>query len=542
MLLLGRPDVSGLRTNKNVKGLVKALGWRKDRHVRRAAATALGQLGDPRAVNPLIRALNDSDSGVRGAAATALGQLGDTRAVNPLITVIQNDEWSVREAAVAALGNIGAHAVGPLIAALHDQDEYVRRAAAGALGQIGDPRAVKALISALDDESAAARQAAAEALGQIGDPDAVEPLIGALNDQNANVRKAAAAALDGLAWSPDRGATGAAYWVAKEQWKKCVKIAAIEPLIAVLHDDRVIEIRDAPATRTLVKIGARAVGPLIGSLNDQNGNVRQAAAEALGQIGDPRAVEPLIGVLKDENEKVRRATAEALSRIRDPLAVEPLIGVLKDNDRLVREDAVRALGQIGDPRAVEPLIAALHDHEEYVRADAARALGKIGDPHAVEPLIGAFNDQNANVRMAAAAALDGLAWSPDTSAAGAAYWVAKQQWEKCVQIAAVEPLIAGLQDQISSVREHAAWALGKIGDPRTVEPLIAALHGLPRSLDVQRAAASSLVSLYSSGMLDEGRKARVLAQRAFITYQDHVPEHEGVDSRDDETIGVDFPL
>ena len=175
-----------------------------------------------------------------------------------------------------------------------------------------------------------------------------------------------------------------------------------------------------------------------------------------------------------------------------------------------------------------------------MRADAARALGKIGDPHAVEPLIGAFNDQNANVRMAAAAALDALAWSPDTSAAGAAYWVAKQQWEKCVQIAAVEPLIAALQDQISSVREHAAWALGKIGDPRAVEPLIAALHD--RSLDVDRAAASSLVSLYSSGMLDEGQKARVLAQRAFITYQDHVPEHEGVDSRDDETIGVDFPL
>jgi HEAT repeat protein len=196
----------------------------------------------------------------------------------------------------------------------------VRRAAAEALGQIGDPRAVEALTSALDDESAAARQAAAEALGQIGDPDAVEPLIGALNDQNAKVRVAAAAALDGLAWSPDRGATGAAYWVAKGQWKKCVKIAAIEPLIAVLRDDRVMEIRDAPATRTLVKIGARAGGPLIGSLNDQNGNVRQAAAEALGQIGDPRAVEPLIGVLNDANEKVRRATAEALSRICDPHA------------------------------------------------------------------------------------------------------------------------------------------------------------------------------------------------------------------------------
>jgi len=158
----------------------------------------------------------------------------------------------------------------------------------------------------------------------------------------------------------------------------------------------------------------------------------------------------------------------------------------------------------------------------------------------VEPLIGAFNDQNANVRMAAAAALDELAWSPDTSAAEAAYWVARQQWEKCVQIAAVEPLIAALQDTISSVHEHAARALGKIGDPRAVEPLIAALHD--GDLDVVRAAASSLVSLYSSGKLDEGQRARVLALRPFMTFRDQVPEHEGVDSRDDESIDVDFPI
>ena len=426
MLLLRRPDVNGLRTNKNVKGLVKALGWRKDRHVRGPAVTALGQLGDPRAVNPLIRALNDSDSGVRGAAATALGDLGDDGAAKPLITVIQNDEWSVREAAVAALGNIGAHAVGPLIAAPHDQDEYVRRAAAEALGQIGDPRAVEALTSALDDESAAARQAAAEALGQIGDPDAVEPLIGARNDQNAKVRVAAAAALDGLAWSPDRGATGAAYWVAKGQWKKCVKIAAIEPLIAVLRDDRVMEIRDAPATRTLVKIGARAVGPLIGSLNDQNGNVRQAAAGSARPDRRPACRGTLDrGPQRREREGASGYRRSAQPDLR-PACREPLIGALKDNDRLVREDAARALGKIGDPRAVNPLIAALHD--------------------------------------------------------------------------------------------------------------------LPRSLDVQRAAASSLVSLYSAGVLDEGQKARVLGLRAFITRRDHVPEHEGVDSRDDETIGVDFPL
>lgn len=38
-------------------------------------------------------------------------------------------------------------------------------------------------------------------------------------------------------------------------------------------------------------------------------------------------------------------------------------------------------------------------------------------------------------------------------------------------LAAVEPLIAALQDGAFEVRAAAAWALGKIGDPRAIEPL-----------------------------------------------------------------------
>ncbi|MEB2288810.1 MAG: HEAT repeat domain-containing protein [Anaerolineae bacterium] len=38
-------------------------------------------------------------------------------------------------------------------------------------------------------------------------------------------------------------------------------------------------------------------------------------------------------------------------------------------------------------------------------------------------------------------------------------------------LAAVEPLIAALQDEAFEVRAAAAWALGKIGDPRAIEPL-----------------------------------------------------------------------
>jgi len=45
---------------------------------------ALGLLCDPRAVEPLITALTDSEKGVREGAAEALGRIRDTRALVPL--------------------------------------------------------------------------------------------------------------------------------------------------------------------------------------------------------------------------------------------------------------------------------------------------------------------------------------------------------------------------------------------------------------------------------------------------------------------------
>jgi hypothetical protein len=68
-------------------------------------------------------------------------------------------------------------------------------------------------------------------------------------------------------------------------------------------------------------LGAPAMEPLIAALKDKDSkdsDVRQAAAEALGEIKDPRAVEPLIAALKDAKWRVRYAAAYALGEIGDP--------------------------------------------------------------------------------------------------------------------------------------------------------------------------------------------------------------------------------
>jgi len=76
---------------------------------RQAAAVWLGQMGDMRAVAPLIVALErDQDADVRAAAARSLGVLRARGAIRSLQRAAQNDPFrTVRSAAAAALKQVG---------------------------------------------------------------------------------------------------------------------------------------------------------------------------------------------------------------------------------------------------------------------------------------------------------------------------------------------------------------------------------------------------------------------------------------------------
>ena len=133
-------------------------------------ATKFG-VGDE--VSVLISALKDRDSNTRWKAASALGEkklgeIGDTRAVEPLIQVLDDKDKDVRLTAARVLGVIGdARAVESLIQALRDEERVVRMNAATALGRIGDKRAVEPLTNALEDENSFVQNAARDALEKI---------------------------------------------------------------------------------------------------------------------------------------------------------------------------------------------------------------------------------------------------------------------------------------------------------------------------------------------------------------------------------------
>lgn len=61
MPIFGLPNVARLNSRGCTKGLIKALAYQKDDGVLAEAAKVFGEIGDARAVEPLIAAFKDSD-------------------------------------------------------------------------------------------------------------------------------------------------------------------------------------------------------------------------------------------------------------------------------------------------------------------------------------------------------------------------------------------------------------------------------------------------------------------------------------------------
>lgn len=189
-----------------VESLIDALKDHSYR-VRRAAAKALGEIGDARAVSALLSILRHHDFDTREGAAIALGNLRAQDAVSHLCALLESDDsHMVRRAAATALGLIGdKRAVEPLLRHLERRNRYytdARRgianqefqAAARALGKIGDPQAMQTLIDMLGES--AMQWAAVDALSDIGPP-VVQTLHSLLNDTSSLRQRAERRALWG---------------------------------------------------------------------------------------------------------------------------------------------------------------------------------------------------------------------------------------------------------------------------------------------------------------------------------------------------------
>jgi HEAT repeat protein len=291
-------------------------------------------------------------------------------------------------------------------------------------------QAVDLLLGTLEDTDSGVRKAAVLALRQIGDPRAVDRITGLLKDSTTDVKETAADALLNLGWGAKDPTQRARIAIARREYDKAVD-EGLSALPLLLDEFRLGDYFIDRVANALTRYGKPAVEPLLELLGSGNSTHRYFAAETLGRIKDPRAIEPLKKLLADGDQNVRTQAAKALENMgesdgkdyRESVALRLLVS-LKDDCIRVSQNWY----QIPESTETEllanrdfvmgPTIEMLRDERECVRLLAARLLYVYGDGRAVEPLMATTT-----------------------------------------------------YDVIGRVRSYAAWALGRIKDPRAIPAL-----------------------------------------------------------------------
>jgi HEAT repeat protein len=305
-----------------VEPLCRALAPGQSPELLDGVAEALGRLGDARAIPSLCQALAHERPMVREQAAQALGAIGDTRALAPLCRALEDPDGKVRRQATLALGRLGPSAAEPLCRQLRGGAPHQREAAVLALGSLRDPHAVPTLVQALADHDRDVRRGAAAALGAIGAPEAVEPLSEPLRDRSQPVRRAAVVALAQI------GSPAA----------EALCRALCDPLPGAAE-----EVLDA-----MWAAGGAAVPAWLRALQEGEVAIRRRAAEALEQIGRRDALPVLRARL---HRRTGEQDAEVLAAIR--LALEQIEQTTASTLGLPRAAAPEAPDPAGRPRASE---------------------------------------------------------------------------------------------------------------------------------------------------------------------------------------------
>jgi HEAT repeat protein len=148
-----------------------------------------------------------------------------------------------------------------------------------------------------------------------------------------------------------------------------------------------------------------------GALADPAPTVRRRAAELAAALTPPADVAPLLTLLDDPNVSVAEAAAWAMGELGERAVASGAVTELmrtaeRHRDPLAREAAVAALGALGDRAALPTILSACHD-KPAIRRRAVLALAPFDGPEVDAALAAALDDRDWQVRQAAEDLRDG---------------------------------------------------------------------------------------------------------------------------------------
>jgi quinoprotein glucose dehydrogenase len=340
----------------------------------------LGQLArrDASLANDIRELLGDSDPEIRAQAAKMLGDARDARSRDALIAALTDAAPRVRFFAAEALGRIGAPAaikpIVDMLAANDNDDVYLRTAGIHALASIGDGEALAALAA---HASPAVRIAAVVALRRLDDPGAAafvtdaDPLVvteaaRAINDEGGigPALPALAQALEGPVRDEAfvRRAISANLRVGDDTAAARIGAFAGDPAEDTemrLEAIAVLGVWLAPSTLD------RVDGAWLGQLDSRGAEGARLAAASLLPLLDNDSTSPELKVAVLDSAaalELDAARAFALARLQQDSAAD------------VRIAALRALSTLGGAEAERAIGLALDDSDPGIRMAAVEAI------------------------------------------------------------------------------------------------------------------------------------------------------------------------
>jgi len=473
------------------------------------------------------------DAEHRGPLVEALRAFG----LSPerIVELLSSADAAHRAEAIHIAWEIGGPPVLPHVQAyLDDPAATSRMAVLEVMSEGGYAGAAEVAKRVLEtDLSAAVRAAAVRMVGRRGGQTSPGTIARAFQDPDPNVRVTA------VEWLPGGTAaeTTSILLEALSDTDERVRKAAVGRLVSRSEGDRTL------VWHTLRSAGSKERGELTAAVERMNpGTLTELAFESLHSLDEDErvlavdvlgwgttqaCVEAAIHALQDPSSAVRRTATASLARLRDPSAAGALGKSLGDPDPEVRIGTVRALGVIDDESVLGYLVSALNDPDVRVRqvtsevltewsspAVAKRLAGvlavpslresasdlllKMG-PSAVELLIDVLRQGHPEVTPTVGSLLQRIVGLDEFIAqTGNADPDRRMRAMEAIGAiggpTAVEPLLARLSDPDERVRIRSAQLLGRLGDGRAREPLslVAASDPIPEAASAAREALAVL--------------------------------------------------
>lgn len=404
------------------------------------ALQMLARIGDPLAVHGVVPLVRHPDYNVAQAAIEALGRLRHREAIPTLLELLASDLW-LQLAAIDALGEIGDPiAVGPLVALV--PDSIVAEPAVIALQRIAAPESLDPLLrKLLIVTERPLRDALLLAIGVVIDfhPDPVPVAIQCSAQVELDPSHDLLSYLaEILSWSSEAVPAGsdrpegdtrdyASLLHAATAVAVVAGLRSLYPvvLIRIATDDNpawaiglfrrhpgtlspalreLLRHADLRARRGALLAGAFAaedIETVVEHLNDGDALVRAAACRALGKIGEPKTAPLLIQRLHQGDPLERAAAVEALAEFpSDSLQMlERCLGPEVPHPVVIA--ALEVLSRRGVPWFEERIVELAHHESPAIRRGAIRAAARLIGTRAEVVLTRALADTHPPIQVEA---------------------------------------------------------------------------------------------------------------------------------------------